>query len=1326
MPRWALMLVGLIAGLGFLSAADTPTEIPAMTSPARIGFVGVWDRAMPTLSAAAQASSIATSFFNRSPLPSVEELRRHDLVLVLNIDAAEASPLAERLREARAEGDKPRVLALDKRDSQNALQRAGVLEADVRIPAYWKANGAINLRRLFTYVGVTYLGRAGTAEPPILVPEQGFYLPGREEPLANVADLRVAAGWKDGAPVAAVLIQQSFWVTQDTQVIDALAASLTRHGFNVATVFAEQAAGMERLVREVKPDVLVEDRHGSMWSDTNGGFLAELNVPYLRPISMLGATIKEWEDNPQGLNARDRGMFMSLQELNGTIEPLVVGGLQVNIAGFRLHQPIPDRIERFAERAWSWVNLRRTANADKRVAIVYYNKYLGSGDLMRGSPTGAFLDGPESLVRFLPRLRDRGFTVERVPATAVELIGWLRERGRNYAPWAQGDLEKMADRSDMVLVPVAQYRTWYESKLDAAQRAAVEAKFGPPPGKLMVVRRNGIDHLVIPTIRLGKVILLPQPERGATQDDSLLHSRDVPPPHNYLAVHWWLQEEFKADALLMWGTHGSLELLPGKDAGLSSRDWSDICLGRMPVVYPWIMDNLGEATLARRRAYAALVDHLPPLGQKSVLSDDLDRIHGDIHKFNTLEDGLLRQEFRKRISTTARAARLPGVPAGNEPFDDKAIAAADAWLHRQMDEATPISLHVLGQSPNDREVLDPLVASLRKPFLERVAALVPPPPTLPATESTKWAQQSGRLIIERAVLGTQDAPTGLENDVTKARELLARMRQCDREIAAVLEGLEGGFIRPGPGPDPVRNPASAPGGRNLYGLNPEEIPTQPSYAVAVQLIDELLATKQPAKVGIDLNGMETMRDFGVNEGQVLYLLGVRPKWDHNNLAVDVELIPRAELKHPRIDVFIAMGGMYKENFPSRVRLLDKAVRLAAAAEEADNGVRAGTDSQRAVLLAHGMNVADAEALSVARIFGTKPGNMSGTNILYLIPRSGVWEKEEEVTSIYLDSMSYAYTGERWGEKIDGLYNAAIQRTDTLIRVWASNMTSQLSNHHAYEYLGGLSMAVRTLTGKEPEAFIADVRNPDGARMRRFEEVLESNLRTELLNKQWLAGMKAHDYAGAGHIAELVKNTFGWSVTRPGSVDPRVWDEIHQVLVKDKHNLDLNRWFEQQNPAALQEIAATMLEAARKGHWKPNAAVLREIAELYAQLTITHGATTGVVGGGNQKLDEQVATLAPGLAQAFTAAVAASRTAPAGDRVLGKRLQSQTPPAAQPSPVLQPQSQPAPPPAPVAAATNSTTPTSEPQPTAPTWRWLIGVAMGALVLIGLLRRTGSMR
>lgn len=1265
---------------------------------------------MATLDAAARDHGMQAVFLPRG-VPDEATLRPLALICVLNIAADEAAPLAQRLTALRAAGTTVPIVALDRRDSQTVLQRAGVMVADPRIPAYWKANGPINLRRLFAYLGITYLGRGGTAEPPIHVPEQGYYLPGRDEPFADLTAFRAAAGWREGNARAALCIQQSFWITQDTQVVDALVAALARHGIDVATCFAEKSDQMESLVRAVQPDLVIEDRHGGLWADGGTGPLAQLGVPYLRPISMLGATIAEWRENPQGLNARDRGMFLSLQERLGTIEPVVVGGLVINTAGFRLHEPIPDRIERFAERAASWVALRRTKPAEKRLAIFYYNKYLGKGDLLRGSPTGAFLDGPESLVRVLPRLARHGYAIEGAPADASSLIKLLSARGRNLAPWAAGELEAMANQPGAILVPAERYRAWFEARLDPELRAVMEKRHGPPPGRFMVVQRNGQDFILIPGVRLGNVLLLPQPERGEPQDETLLHSRDVPPPHNYLAVHWWLQEEFRPQAVVMWGTHGSLELLPGKEAGLSGRDWSDICLGTMPVVYPWIMDNLGEATLARRRAYACLIDHLPPLGNRTVLPDDLRNLDEDIHKFEGLEVGVLREEFRARISRAARAARIPGMPPGETPLDDAAIGAAGDWLHRQAEEATPTTLHVLGLAPEGDRLVDSLVASRRDAFLERIAGLSPQDPH--DDDRPARLKERARAVVRASVLGEASPDPALADDVVQARDLLSRLRAADREIGALIEALDGRWIAPGPGPDPVRNPSSAPGGRNLYGLNPEEIPTRASYAVAERLVAELLAQKRPGKVGIDLNGMETMRDFGVNESQVMCLLGVRPVWDHNNLAVDVELIPRAELKHPRTDVFVAMGGQYKENFPSRVKLLDKAVRLAATAAEEDNGVRAGSARLRDALLKRGVEVARAGELADARIFGTKPGNMSGTNILYLIPRSGVWDDPNEVAQVYIDSMSYVFTGDRWGERIDGLYEGAIQGTDTLVRVWASNMTSQLSNHHAYEYLGGLSMAVRTLTGKEPEAFIADVRNPDGARMRRFEEVLESNLRAELLNKEWLVGMKAHDYAGAGHIAEMAKNTFGWAVTRPDSVDPRVWQEIHEVLIKDRYNLGLRAWFEQQNPTALQEIAATLLEAARKGHWKPDAATERELAELYAAMAVKHGAASGMVGGGNRKLDERIAALAPGQAAAYAQAVEASRSKPAGEQVLGKRLAEQAKPT-QPGQQL---------------AQQQPKPQQRQQPEAERsdlWRWLAGAAVLALIILGAWRRSGSVR
>jgi cobaltochelatase CobN len=335
-------------------------------------------------------------------------------------------------------------------------------------------------------------------------------------------------------------------------------------------------------------------------------------------------------------------------------------------------------------------------------------------------------------------------------------------------------------------------------------------------------------------------------------------------------------------------------------------------------------------------------------------------------------------------------------------------------------------------------------------------------------------------------------------------------------------------------------------------------------------------------------------------------------------------------------------------------LIDKAIRLVSSVQEEANYVREGTLATEARLIRRGMAPAEARSLAATRIFGTKPGNLSGTNILYLVPRSGVWDKSGEVAGVYIDNMSFAYGGDVWGRKIDGLYQEAIQGTDLLVRVWASNMTSQLSNHHAYEYLGGLSMAVKQLTGKEPQAYIADVRDPNRARMREFTEVMATTFSTELLNKRWVEGMKEHGYAGAGHVAELVKNTFGWSVTRGDGVSDETWRQIYSVYVEDKYNLGIAKWMEESNPHALQELSATMLEAARKGYWNASAETVASLSKIYARSVVEHGDSGGLVSGGNRHLAEYVGkTLrAPGnigtaaLASSMGRALAAVRHPPA--------------------------------------------------------------------------------
>lgn len=1216
---WALLLVVLFS-------AHARAE-----QPQRWAFAGIWDRSMPQVDAACREAGVSAAFYksgDRSPAwPDDAGLADFQLVFVLNIDAAEAPALTKQLMAAHKINPGQRVLALDTRGSQADLEKAELLTKDEAVMGYWRPNGTVNMHRLVNYCLVKYAGKKGEIEPPVMIPDSGYYDLDNKESFDSfnkyLAFKKARHRWQEDASVAVLVIQQSFWVTHDLKVVDAQIRALEAHHLNVVVVFGDREEKVTSLIRAAKPTILIEDRHGAMWQST--AFLKEMDVPYLRPISMLASTNEEWARDPRGLSHRDIGLFMALQESWGTLEPLVVGGLQANIQGFRLHEPIPDRIEAFAARAARWASLRQKPNADKKVAIIYYNKGLGQDDLMRGSPTGGFLDAPESLVRFLPQMKTAGYTLSQLPKDAAELIAAMKRGSRNIGPWAQDDLEKMVETGRPALIPLSTYAKWFEQRLSPAGRKAVTDKFGPPPGKLMVVTRNGEPQIVLPRIDLGNVILVPQPERGEKQDENLLHSRDVPPPHNYLAFYWWLEEQYHADAIMHWGTHGTLELLPGKEAGLSKDCWSDICVGRLPVIDLWITDNLGEATLSRRRSYAALVDHMVPPALSAGLGDEFKTLHEDIHKFRTLETGLLKEEFRKSVTRQALQAKLEDPvhsETGATPFSDEAVIRLDDYLHNLFESRTPLNLHVLGVPPAPAEMTPYLVNILGQPLLDHLATATKAVP-LPRHERQE-ARDAAAVWLAGALTGKAKPETAdLQKDLEFATDMRGRLLKADDEIKGLLTALGGRYIEPGPGPEPIRNPASVPTGRNLYALNPEEIPSRAAWEVARILVDEMLRTRHPKKIGMDLNGMETMRDFGVLEGQILYLLGVRPIWNRSNLVIDVELIPLEELKRPRVDVFIAMGGQYKENFPSRVSLLDKAVRLAAAAPEKENPVRAGVQAVHERLLQRGFSAERATQFAAARIFGTKPGNMSGTNILYLVPRSGVWDKDDDVSSVYMDSMSFVYTQDVWGEKLDGLYEAALQDTDTVLRVWASNMTSQLSNHHAYEYLGGLNMAVKKVTGKTPAALIADVRDPTGARIRDFDEVLASNMQSELLNRRWIEGMKSHDYAGAGHISELVKNTFGWSVTRQESVSQQTWNSIYGTFIKDDLKLGLGGWFEKVSPHALQEIAATLLEAARKGYWKASRPQVEQLAALYAESVQKHGDSGGLVSGGNTRLSDFV-------------------------------------------------------------------------------------------------------
>lgn len=1247
----ALLLAGIALWADTGQSAASPT--PAAGDQKCMAFIGVWERSEPML--AEQSAKLGFSAMFARPDQIAEDLAHQgelinqcSIVFVLNMSSGEASTL-RRLFEATASSvPSRRIFALDARSSQAELLSGNLLTPDNEIPKYWRNNGDTNVARLLTYTLVRYFHGRGDIQPPIEIPDAGYYDPDSEDhPFASFAEYRqfkmLRGRWREDAPVVALLTQQSFWITHDTKVLAAQVFALEHHGINPVVIFGDREGQISGLLQDTHPEGIVEDRHGAMWESHE--LLEKLDVPYFRPVSMLASTIDEWKGDPQGLSHRDVGMFMTLQESWGTIEPIVVGGLHASIPGLRMHDPVPENIDRFAARVASTLNLRRKPNSEKKVAIVFLTAGMGLSELMRGSPTGMYLDGPASVMKFLPEMKRRGYTLDNLPADTEGLMKLLRERAHNVGPWNPQQLEDLVKTGDPVLIPADQYQRWFHEKLSPENQHRMIALFGEPPGKFMVVERNGAKFIVLPRLQFGNVLLLPQPARGQTDDYTLVHSRDVPPPHNYLAFYWWLQESFGADAVIHWGTHGTLEMLPGKEAGMTRDDWSDICIGNMPNIDLWIMDNLAEATLARRRSYALIVDHMVPPAVRAGLADLFRSISDDIQKFNALEPGMIKQKYRVRISESARKERIDETlhfPRSRALFTNDQIKKISEYLEQLSEAKEPLTLHVLGEPPEEQYLASYLASIGGTNFLKHIEAWSRPlADASPEARQAQLRTQAERLI-DSVVLhgGKPDDPLSAElaKDLDFSREVLGRLKDAKREIAGLFAALDGRYVRPGPGPEPIRNPSSIPGGRNLYSLNPEEIPTRPAWDTAVALVDQFLAGHKVHKVGMDLNGMDTMRDFGVMEAQILYLLGARPVWDRNNLAIDVEPISRAELRRPRIDVFIAMGGMYKETFHSRVLLLDKAVRMVSAIDEPDNYVREGTLANLRRFANAGATAQDAKVMATARIFGTKPGDMSGTNILYLVPNSGYWQKNTELTDVYVDHMSYAYTQGLWGQKVPGMYEQNIQGTEALIRVWASNMSSQLSNHHAYEYLGGLSMAVKQLTGKEPLAYIADVRDPDGARMRDFDEVLQTDFRTQLLNPNWIKGMKSHGYAGVGQVSELVTNTFGWAVTRQESVSSSTWNAIATVYFKDQYKLGTRQWMESANPHAMQDLAARLIEASRRGLWHADPAMLRHLATTWKSLVRKYGASGGQLGANNSGLKQYIANRAeaPGRGDIFAA------------------------------------------------------------------------------------------
>jgi cobaltochelatase CobN len=1307
----------------------------ALTRP-KILFLGFADQLVILAEKASEKSQIKVETWSRETVDAATkppDLSPFNVVIVSGLRAEPYSKEAQQsFQSATNAGAKVIVLPPRQADMMR-IGNADFAGKDKFVSGYFSNGGVDNWARLLQFLTTTYIGGKAPIQPPAPLPESGYYHPDAPDVLTSTeaykAWYKEAGHEKPGQPWVALDFSQG-WKTGITQGTDGLIRAFEKRNFNVAPIFGATQLG--QLLEEVKPDLVVNRSHGRFFQGERGVELmnAKIDAPIIRGLTLMfeQKTIDEYQKDKGGIRGPGLSIGTVVSELDGTVEPVLIEGMVKDAAGRKVEAPIVERVERLVDRAEHWVRLRRTANANKKVAVVYFNG-IGKADF-----TAQGMNVPRSLVGFLNQMKAAGYKVEGNPRDPEQLLKLMQARGRNVSETETGEMEKLVSEPGVTLLPVEGYNSWF-AKLPATMQTSVTEAYGAAPGTFMTARRDGKSYFVIPTLSFGNVVLLPQPARGAVMDSKLAHSDKVPPTHQYLALYWWLQEGLKAHALVHYGTHGTYEFLPGRPVGQMDDDWSDRVVASLPNVYVYTMDNVGEALIAKRRGSAVLVSHQTPPIQAAQLSEtdkDVADLYRETQRFKAQDSGVLKEQMRTRIRDIGSRRKLDKDLRFNwtdqKPTDEQ-VEVLDAYLN-ELDEAKiPVGMHVHGIADDPQDLRLTMAEILGKDFLaksggdrrraaERVGALMASPaatpiklagfarpyaPTpgtgkreyAPETQPAKpapiasghpaWIPKIGtpppdvQARVQRAnspvpmafgdgpgappVAPSAAPPT---DDASRVAMLKAAFAESSAEVTQTLRALDGRYIRPGGGGDPVRTPSALPTGRNLYGVNPAEIPTKAAWDVGVTLGTQLAEAERkrlgrwPKKIGFNLWATELVRQYGSDLAQALWLMGIKPVWDQRGIVIDLEVIPMAELKRPRIDVILQAAGQFRDSFPDRMELVDKAVRLAVLAKDGDNYVAEGSQQLEQSLKESGLSAKEARQLSNARIYSNGPGGY-GTGLTGGVTNSGSYTDTKELSAEYLDRAGSVYTlGADWGKKVPKLYETALKGTDAVSISHSSNTISALTLDHYFEYSGGMVMAIRDTTGQNAAAYMADTRDVNKARVKTVEDALASDLRAIYWNKKWIEGMKKNDFSGASEIATLASNLYGWQVTKPDAVKGYMWDEVYQIYVEDREKLGLKEWFDQKNPYAFQNLTATMLETARKGYWKPDAKVLQTLATAYAQSVATHGTSGGERTTGNIALQAFVKTQLNGvgnqLSQNFSQALEKSTTGKQSSAlVVGQRL-----------------------------------------------------------------------
>jgi magnesium chelatase subunit H len=959
--------------------------------------------------------------------------------------------------------------------------------------------------------------------------------------------------------------------------------------------------------------------------------LEKLNRPYMVALPLVFQTTEEWQDSDLGLHPVQVALQVALPELDGGLDPIVLSGR--DSATGRSHA-LSDRVETIANRAIKWANLRRKPRHEKKLAITIFSFPPDKGNI----GTAAYLDVFSSIHKVAEALRDNGYDITDLPKTSHDMM-----------------TEILHDPEAMVGSPelnIAYKMSVSEYEANTPYVEDIIEQWGAAPGHL----NSDGQNLLIYGKQYGNLFVGVQPTFGYEGDPMrLLFSKSASPHHGFVAYYTYLNHIWGADAVLHFGTHGSMEFMPGKQVGMSGDCYPDSLIGALPNIYYYAVNNPSEGTIAKRRGYATIISYITPAPENAGLSRNLQELSELIASYKDLRLGGRGVQITNTIMDKVRLVNLDkDVELPEQDAKDMSLEERDnviGQVYNKLMEiesrVLPCGLHVVGEPPKVEDVTDVLtsIASFDRPednmksllrimcdsigrdieqlykssdkgiyadveLLANIRAIANK--AVGALVKAK-ADDDGRVsklsVLNFFRMGKTEPwievfqdngyPNVNKDDIKPLFEFLEfclKQIVADNELGGLIKALEGDYILPSPGGDPIRNPLVLPTGKNMHALDPNSIPTSAAVQAAKTVVDRLLERQRqdnngvyPETIAVVLWGTDNIKTYGESLAQVLCMIGVKPMPDALGRINRLELIPLEELGRPRVDVVVNCSGVFRDLFVNQMDLIDRAVRMAA---EADEPLEMNFVRKHAIAQAEEFGLTINQAAT--RVFSNSSGSYSSN--VNLAVENSTWENEEELQQMYLSRKSFAFGGNVSNTQQRQLYEASLKTVDMTFQNLDSSEISLTDVSHYFDSDPTKLVGSLRKDGKKPASFIADTTTAN-AQVRTLTETVRLDTRTKILNPKWYEGMLKSGYEGVREISKRLVNTMGWSATA-GAVDNWVYEDVNDVYVNDKEMCDR---LKNLNPNSFRKIVGTLLEVNGRGYWETSEENLDRLRELYQEL-----------------------------------------------------------------------------------------------------------------------------